>query len=145
MVKMNDLRRTKADVSEDKKALGVKRDGGQANSAPDVYVPPEDEGARMEFEHHHLEKMGVHGDLKSGDTVHFNGHGTVERSESKSSTDGDRHSATIRFHHGGVDHEMKSGGGEERMALRSDIEKAHGKAEEKASSVKTDKKIPEKK
>lgn len=133
MVKMHDLRRTKADVSAEKKALGAKRPGKEANSAPDVYVPPEDEGARMEFEHHHLEKMGVHGNLKSGDTLHFRGHGTVERSETRSSPDGDRHSATVRFHRGGVDHEMKSGDGEERNALRSDLEKAHGASEEKAA------------
>jgi hypothetical protein len=140
MVKMHDLRRTKADVSAEKKALGADRKG-EVTSA---YVPPEDEGARMEFEHHHLVKMGVGGDLKSGDTMHFHGHGTVEKSETRSSPEGDRHSATVRFHHGAVDHEFKSGDGEERLALRSDIEKSHGKAEEKASAVKNDKKIPEK-
>ena len=52
--------------------------------------------------------------------------------------------ATIRFHHGNADGEFRSGDGEERKALRSDLEKAHGKAEEKASSVKNDKQIPEK-
>jgi hypothetical protein len=135
MVKMHDLRRTKADVSAEKKALGVKREGDVTSA----YVPPEDEGARMEFEHHHLEKMGVGGALQHGDTVHFHGHGMVEKA-----TSGEQNSATVRFHHGSMDHEMKSGDGEERMALRSDLEKAHGKAEEKASSVKNDKKIPEK-
>lgn len=130
MVKMHDLRRSKADVAAEKKALGAERKGNSV----DVYVPPEDEGARMEFEHHHLEKMGVHGNLKSGDNVHFHGHATVERSETRSSPDGDKHSATVRFHHGAVDHEAKtSGDGEQRMALRSDLEKAHGKAEKAAS------------
>jgi hypothetical protein len=141
MVKMHNLRRTKADVDAEKKALGADRKGEAATHA---YVPPEDEGARVEFEHHHLEKMGLGGKLKSGDEMEFHGKGTVERSETKSAPEGDRHSATIRFHHGGVDGEFKSGDGEERNALRSDLEKAHGKAEEKASSVRNDKKIPEK-
>lgn len=136
MVKMHDIRRTAADVKAEKKALG--------KDSEHAYVPPEDDGARFELEHHHLTKMGINGDLKSGDTVHFHGHGTVERSESRSTPDGDKHSATVRFHHGAVDHEFKSGDGEERMARRSDIEKAHGAAEEKASKVKTDKKVPEK-
>ena len=136
MVKMADIRRSPADVKAEKKALG--------KDSEHAYVPPEDDGARFELEHHHLTKMGVNGDLKSGDTVHFHGHGTVERSESRSTPDGEKHSATVRFHHGAVEHEMKSGDGEERMALRSDLEKAHGKAEEKASAVKNDKKIPEK-
>jgi hypothetical protein len=136
MVKMADIRRSPADVKAEKKALGKESEM--------AYVPPEDDGARFELEHHHLTKMGVNGDLKSGDTLHFHGHGTVERSETSSTPDGEKHSATVRFHHGGVEHEMKSGDGEERMALRSDLEKAHGKAEEKASSVKNDKKIPEK-
>ena len=146
MVKMADIRRTEADVVAEKKALGADRGGKGSTTSGDmgVYVPPEDDGARMEFEHHHLTKMGVHGDLKSGNTVHFHGHGVVEKSETRSTPDGEKHSATVRFHHGAVEHEMKSGDGEERMALRSDLEKAHGKAEEKASAVKNDKKIPEK-
>jgi hypothetical protein len=131
MVKMHDIRRSSADVKAEKKAMG--RDSEHA------YVPPEDDGARFEFEHHHLEKMGVGGDLRHGDSVRFHGHGTVEQS-----TSGERNRATIRSHHGAVDREFKSGDGEERMALRSDLEKAHGKAEEKSSKVKDDKKIPEK-
>lgn len=136
MVKMADIRRTPADVKAEKKALG--------KDSEHAYVPPEDDGARFDLEHHHLTKMGLNGDLKSGDTVHFTGHGTVERSESRSTPDGEKHSASVRFHHGAVDHEFKSGDGEERKALRSDLEKAHGKAEEKASAVKSDRKIPEK-
>ena len=145
MVKMADIRRTKADVAAEKKALGADKGGKGSTTSGDigVYVPPEDDGARMEFEHHHLEKMGLHGNLKSGDALHFHGEGTVERSESKSTPDGEKHSATVRFHRGGVEHEMKSGDGEERMALRSDIEKSHGKAEEKAAKVRDAKKVPE--
>lgn len=135
MVKMHDLRRTSADVKTEKKALG--------KDSEHAYVPPEDDGARFELEHHHLVKMGLGGSLKSGDEMEFRGKGTVERSESRSGPDGERHSATVRFHHGGVDGEFKSGDGEERKALRSDLEKAHGKAEEKAGAVKNDKAIPE--
>lgn len=139
MVKMHDLRRTKTDVSAEKKALGTGRKGDTV----EAYVPPEDEGARFELEHHHLVKMGLGGSLKSGDEMEFRGKGTVERSESRSGPDGERHSATVRFHHGAADGEFKSGDGEERKALRSDLEKAHGKAEEKASAVKNDRQIPE--
>lgn len=108
------------DVKAEKKAHG---DKGME------YVAPEDEGARFELDHHHLTKMGVGGNLKSGDTVHFQGHGTVERSETRSSPEGDRHSASVRFQNGSVDHEAKADKGAERSALRSDLENAHGKAE----------------
>jgi len=136
MVKMHNLRRSKADIKAEKDALG--------KDSEHAYVPPEDDGARFELEHHHLTKMGLHGSLKSGDEMEFHGKGTVEKSETRSSPEGDRHSATIRFHHGAADGEFKSGDGEERLALRSDLEKAHGKAEESANKVKNDKKIPEK-
>jgi hypothetical protein len=140
MVKMHNLKRTKADVAEEKKALGADRTGDVTHA----YVTPEDEGARMEFEHHHLEKMGLGGNLKSGQEMEFHGRGTVEKSETRSEGGKERHSATIRFHKGGVDGEFKSGDGEERKALRSDIEKSHGASEEKVSSVKDAKKVPEK-
>jgi hypothetical protein len=139
MVKMSNLRRTAVDVKAEKSALGEKK----GSDSPSAYVPPEDDGARFELEHHHLMKMGLGGNLKSGDEMEFHGKGTVEKSETRSSPEGDRHSATVRFHHGGVDGEFKSGDGEERKALRSDLEKAHGKAEERAGAVRNDKKIPE--
>jgi hypothetical protein len=136
MVKMHDIRRTATDVKAEKKALG--RDSETA------YVPPEDDGARFELEHHHLTKMGLNGDLKSGDTVHFHGHGTVERSETRSSPDGDKHSATLRFHHAGAEHEPVNG--EARKDLRNELEQVHGKVAEKASTkaAAADKKVPEK-
>lgn len=140
MVKMSNLRRTAADVKAEKSALGEKK----GSDSPSAYVQPEDDGARFELEHHHLMKMDLGGKLKSGDEMEFHGKGTVEKSETRSSPEGDRHSATVRFHHGGVDGEFKSGDGEERKALRSDLEKAHGKAEERAGAVQNDKKIPEK-
>ncbi len=126
MVKMHNIRRTASDVKAEKKALG--------KDSEHAYVPPEDDGARFELDHHHLTKMGLHGDLKSGDTVHFHGHGTVERSETRSSPEGDKHSATIRFHHGGVDHEPAEGerDAKERGSLRNELEAVHGKAEESA-------------
>jgi hypothetical protein len=125
MVKMIDLRRTVDDVKEEKSALGEK------SEAP--YVPPEDDGARFDLDHHHLTKMGVGGDLKSGDSLIFNGRGTVERSESRSTPDGDRHSATIRFHRGGVDHQQADRSRDEGSKdLRNEIEQVHGKAQEAA-------------
>lgn len=125
---MHDMRRTGDDVSAEKKALGQKRGKGKSETGDmAVYVPPEDEGARFELDHHHLQKIGVHGDLKSGDTVHFHGHGTVERSETRSSPEGDRHSASIRFHHGGMEHEAKERGEEHRADIRKDINKAADK------------------
>lgn len=125
MVKMHNLRRTAADVKAEKSALGEKRGKGKSETGDmSVYVPPEDEGARFELEHHHLTKMGLGGDLKSGDTVHFHGHGTVEKSETRSSPDGDRHSATVRFHHGGVEHEARDRDGDARADLRNEIAKA---------------------
>ena len=64
----------------------------------------------------------VNGDLKSGDALHFHGHGTVEKSETRSSPDGDRHSATVRFHHGAVEHEAKGSrdGDEVRAGIREE-------------------------
>jgi hypothetical protein len=137
MVKMHNLRRTATDVKAEKSALG--------KDSEHAYVPPEDDGARFELEHHHLTKMGIGGDLKSGDALHFHGHGTVEKSESRSSPEGERHSATIRFHHGAVEHEAGDEA-EGRKGLRNELEQVHGKVEEKAGlkAARSDKKIPEK-
>jgi len=44
------------------------------------------------------------GRLKSGHPVAFHGRGVVERSESRSTDEGERHSATLRLHHGAVEH-----------------------------------------
>ena len=133
---MKNLRRTAADVKAEKASYG-KSDGVEP------YVQPEDDGARFELDHHHLTKMGLNGDLKSGDGVHFTGHGTVEKSETRSSPEGDRHSATIRFHKGMVDHDAKAEEAEGKKGLRSDLETAHDKAVDKAS-VKGGKQVPEK-
>lgn len=113
MVKMHDIRRSASDVKAEKKGMGKDSDH--------AYVPPEDDGARMDLDHHHLEKMGVGGALKHGDTVHFRGHGTVEEA-----TSGDKNRATIRFHHGAVDHEPAEGERDdgERKSIRGDLEKA---------------------
>lgn len=122
MVKMHNLRRTKADVDAEKKAMGGAKKGKDEPTT--AYIPPEDDGARFELDHHHLTKMGLNGDLKSGDSVNFSGAGTVERSETRSSPEGDRHSATVRFHRGGVDHEPADRDGDAKADLRNDIGKA---------------------
>jgi hypothetical protein len=140
MTAMKNLRRTAADVKAEKSAQGEDRKGNSI----DVYVPPEDDGARFELQHHHLTKMGLNGSLKSGDGVHFTGQGTVEKSETRSSPEGDRHSATIRFHKGAVDHDAKGEEAEGKKGLRSDLETAHDKATDKASMAKGGKQVPEK-
>jgi hypothetical protein len=122
MVKMMDLRRTSDDVREEKKALG--------EESKTAYVPPKDDGARFELEHHHLMQLGLGGDLKAGDGLTFNGRGTVERSESRLTADGDRHSATVRFARGAVDHDPENKSRDEgRKDLRNEIEQVHGKVQ----------------
>lgn len=141
MAKMSNLRRTAADVKADKAAAG----GGKGEAT--AYVPPEDDGARFELEHHHLMKMGLGGSLKSGDGVDFTGKGTVEKSETRSLPEGDRHSVTIRFHKGGIDDAGAKDVSRDNTgkSLRSEIEQVHGKSEEGASlkSARSDSKIAE--
>lgn len=135
MVKMHNLRRSSSDVKADKAASGNK------NGEPTSYVAPEDEGARFELEHHHLVKMGLGGNLKSGDEMEFHGKGTVEKSETRSSPEGDRHSATVRFHKGGIDDSGAKAVTRETegKGLRSELEKVHGKSEAASGD-----KVPEK-
>lgn len=138
MVKMHNLRRTAADVKAEKAALGSK------NKDIEPYVEPEDDGVRVDLQHHHLEKLGLGSALKSGDSLQLQAHGTVEKSETRSSPEGDRHSATIRLHHGNVDHEGDEAEG--KSGLKEDLKEAYGKSEEKASLKRAtaDKKVPEK-
>lgn len=133
MVKMHDIRRSASDVKAEKKALG--------KDSEHAYVPPEDDGARFELEPHHLEKMGIGDELKHGDTVHFHGHGTVERSTSE-----EQPRATVRFHHGAMEHEAGDREQGAKNGIRGDLESAHDKSSAKASakSAAADKKIPEK-
>lgn len=112
MAKMVSLKRSKADREKD--ALRPIEGG----------VYPEDEGPAINLEHHHLAKLGLGGSLKSGDDVEFLGRGKVERSETRTDKDGERHSATIRLHRGAVDHEPAERDNEgERGELRSELAK----------------------
>src|SRR5579859_8206871 len=94
MVKMVSLKKSAADKAAEKKAMG---------EPTIISRPDEDVGVTVRLDHHHLTKMGVHGDLKSGDDVEFHGKGKVERSETRSTPDGDRHSATVRLHRAGIE------------------------------------------
>jgi len=123
MVKMVSLKKSAADRKAEKDAMG---ETAMANPRD------EDMGVTVHLDHHHLTKMGVHGDLKSGDGVEFHGKGQVERSETRSTPDGDKHSATLRIHRAGMDHDAPRGGDEEKRDVRGDLEKSYAGVEEKA-------------
>lgn len=127
MVKMVSFKKSAADRDEEKTALG---EGGLAT------VPAENEGVHVNLDHHHLKKLGVDGDLRGGDDVEFHGRGKVERSETHSGPDGDRHSATLRLHKGAIEHDLgERDRGDERGKLRGEIEK-NTKAYEKEAEGK---------
>jgi hypothetical protein len=96
---MVSLKRPKADLKKQRDRL---------NGPPSPYHSPDDDGVRVDLEHHHLmalkgdDGQPIAGSLKSGNPVVFHGMGKVERSESRSTPDGERHSATVRLHRGAV-------------------------------------------
>jgi hypothetical protein len=97
---MVSLKRPPADLKKQRERL---------NASPQPYTSPDDQGLRLELEHHHLmalkgdDGQPIAGGLKSGDGLTFHGVGKVERSESRSTPDGERHSATVRIHRGAVE------------------------------------------
>jgi hypothetical protein len=121
MVKMVSLKKSAADRRAEKDALG---------SPATPYVPAEDQGVTVNLDHHHLMNMGVGGGMKSGHKVTLHGTGTVERSETRSSKDGDRHSATLRLDRGSLEHEPEEGEAE-RGEIKTEIMSAHDKSEQK--------------
>jgi hypothetical protein len=123
MVKMVSLKKSPADRRAEKDALG-------SHDIPSV--PAEDEGVSVNLDHHHLMKMGVGGGMKSGHKVKLEGEGTVERSETRSTPEGERHSATIRLHRGGIEHEGEEKA-EERGEIRTEIQKATAGSERAAA------------
>lgn len=123
MVKMVSLKKTAADRAAEKKAMG---------EASNITGPDQNEGVMVHLDHNHLTKMGLHGDLKSGDGIEFHGKGEVERSETRSTPDGDRHSASLRIHKAGYERDVKSGGDEEKRSVRGDLEKAYSGVEDKS-------------
>jgi hypothetical protein len=122
MVNMVSLKKSVADRRAEKDALG----SPETISADSR---PEDEGISVNLDHHHLMKMGVGGGMKSGHKVEFGGTGTVERSETRSTPEGERHSATIRLNRGGMEHEGEEKA-EERGEIKTEIMSAHDKAEQ---------------
>ena len=124
MARMVSLKRPKSDA------------GGNGASQPSEYANPDDDGVSVHLDHHHLMKLKgddgepIAGRMKSGHKVSFSGSGVVERSESRSGKDGERHSATIRLHRGGIEHE--GGADDERGELRSELMRVHEKSESAA-------------
>lgn len=89
--------------------------------------PGDDDGVSVHLDHDHLTKLGVGGNLKSGDKVEFAGRGHVEHSSTTTDKDGERHSATIRLHKGTLDHDPAERDNEnERAELRNEITKNAG-------------------
>ncbi len=128
MVKMVNLKKSKSDSKAEKSADGMVLPAAMA---------PDDAGLRLDLDHHHLEKLGV-GNMDHGDKVHFEGHGVVERAESHSDGGEARHSATVRFHKGGMDHEQPRGEPQrDKTEIRGDLEKSYAGV--------TDKALPDKK
>lgn len=124
MVKMVALKKSAADRKAEKDAMGEGM-GGTLQSSEDR------EGPTVHLDHHHLKNMKVGGALKSGHEVSLSARGHVERSETRSENGEDRHSATIRVTHMGMEHEGRDADGDERANLRNEIEKIHGASEEK--------------
>ena len=125
MVKMVSLKKTAAERRAEKDALG------EASTARPL---TEDEGVTVHLDHHHLMKMGVGGGMKSGHDVEFHGKGTVERSETRSTPEGERHSATLKLHRGALEHEPERGtaSDEDRAGIKGDLEKSYAGVADKA-------------
>jgi hypothetical protein len=100
-MKMQSLKRPPADLKKQREGM---------TAAPTPYTSPDDQGVRVNLEHHHLmalkgaDGQPIAGQMKSGHRVSFAGEGIVERSESRSTPDGERHEATIRLHRGTASH-----------------------------------------
>jgi hypothetical protein len=98
---MQSLKRPPADLKKMRERM---------NAAPTPYTSPDDQGVRVNLDHHHLMALKgadgrpIAGQMKSGHRVSLRGEGVVERSESRSTPDGERHEATIRLHRGEVSH-----------------------------------------
>lgn len=133
MAKMVSLKKSAADRRAEKDALG---------SRDIPYVPAEDQGVTVNLDHHHLMNLKgsdgepLAGRMKSGNDVEFHGRGTVERSETRSTPEGERHSATLRLSKGAIEHEPSSD--DERTELKGEIAKNYADAEKQSAST-TDK------
>ena len=130
MVKLVSLKKSAGDRAAEKDAVGesglAEPAGGEGNVS-------------VNLEHHHLMKLKgsdgepMAGRMKSGDNVEFHGRGTVERSETRSTQDGERHSATLRLDKGAVEHDPAERDGQEgRADLKEEIAKNVSKMETEA-------------
>lgn len=127
MVKMVSMKKSGADRSAEKKAMGETATGPLQNSE-------DREGPTVHLEHHHLKNMGMSG-LKSGDKISMQGEGHVEHSESRKEGDGDKMRATVRFHKMGAELKSPRGDEDERGALKGELMKAHDEAAERKDSA----------
>jgi hypothetical protein len=117
------------------KEVSLKKSAAERKAAEPTngeYHDPETDGVAIHLEHHHLEKMGLGGELKSGDKFHMRGHGHVESSESRSGNDGERHSARLRMTHAGIEHEAAKDGREDKEGLRKELDSAFESAKTKS-------------
>lgn len=124
MVKVVSLKRSATERKAERESLGMPHEATAGDS-------PEDRGIAVQLEHHHLQKMGVGGALKAGDKVHFTGHGEVEHAESRSDKRGERHSARLRLHRGGVDHESAKSDGDGDSDIKRDLKSSYDSSEKR--------------
>lgn len=137
MTKMVALKRSKSERDEMKEGMA------RRNGPNDNYAAGEPE---MHLENHHMEKMGLTEPLPAGHKVMFHGEGEVSSSSSHDGPEGARHSMSIRFHKGAMEHD-ESDEKEERGQVRGELEKNMKASEEKSAvkdkSAAKGKKIPE--
>ena len=90
------------------------------------YPGSEEDGVSVHLSHHHLQKMGVEGNLTPGRKVKLRGHGHIQSAEK------DGH-ARLVLTHAGMDHHEPDADDkpDERKGRRSDIEKAYSESESK--------------
>lgn len=113
----------------------------------DGFVPGSEDGEpQIHLSHHHLMKMKhadgkpLAGRLKAGDEFEFHGKGTVARSSTDSSEDGEKHSATITLHKGAMKMADRPDPEDDaRSEIRSSLEKAYTDA---AGNDRDQKNIP---
>lgn len=110
-------------VSLKKSASDKKADKESGLSFPGT----DEDGVSVHLSHHHLQKMGVEGNLTPGRKVKLRGHGHVQSAEK------DGHARLVLTHAGMDGHgepdadDMKT----ERKGRRDDIEKAYDETEAK--------------
>lgn len=122
MTRMVSLTKTAAERKAEKAA----REAGPSTSP----YEGDDGGISVHLDHDHLTKMGVGGELKNGHKVNFSGEGHVEMAESRSTPQGDQHSARVRLTKGKMEHEAPEDDQGE-SDIHGDLSKSYDKASSK--------------